>query len=466
MLGSRDRMTPSEPASPRRSYAGLPPRVAAGFGAALLSLAVASVAAYAALDARGASGRLVRHTGEAQLALEEIESALLVADLSLQADVAEGAPRRRERFLRASSKIGPGLGELRRISVQHPEERPVIDGLEADLEIVAAGHARVAALLDEGDAAGAGAVLARAHEALERALATLDRIEQDEVNAHAGREAAWRRSVLVSNAVFVAAVLALLALVLLAARLVRDDVRAREAARDERERALVVQQRLMAVVGHDLRNPLAGILAAAWSLARMDLPPRAAAAAQRIVSAGRRMERLIRDLLDWGRAQGGGPIPVAPRESDLLDVCRRIADELRDRDADRIRLEHEGDTRALFDPDRMEQVVANLLSNALRHAPPGSPVVVRAVGTPDEVRVEVRDVGPGVAPEVRARIFEPFRRGPGATGPGIGLGLFVVRAVADAHGGTVELSSAPGETTFAVRLPRGAPHPARASPAA
>jgi signal transduction histidine kinase len=211
----------------------------------------------------------------------------------------------------------------------------------------------------------------------------------------------------------------------------------------------------MAVVGHDLRNPLSGILATGWALGRLNLPPEAARMARRIVVAGRRMERLIRDLLDWSRVQGGAALRIAARPADLHDVCQRIADELGDRDGARLRIEREGDTRAVFDADRLEQIVCNLVSNALRHAPAETPVRVRAVGDGDEVRLEVQDEGPGVPQEARARIFEAFQQGPDGHRAGLGLGLFIVRALAEAHGGTVELASTPGRTTFVVRLRRG-----------
>jgi signal transduction histidine kinase len=174
------------------------------------------------------------------------------------------------------------------------------------------------------------------------------------------------------------------------------------------------------------------------------------------------MESLVRDLLDWSRTQRGGPIPVSTRESELDEVCRRVADEFQERE--RIRVEREGDTRARFDPDRMQQVVGNLLVNALRYAPPGTPVVVRAVGASDEVRVEVHDQGRGIPPEEQPAIFEAFQRGRGEVGSGLGLGLglFIVRAVAEAHGGRVDVTSAPGRTTFVVRLPRAAPPVAEA----
>jgi signal transduction histidine kinase len=144
-------------------------------------------------------------------------------------------------------------------------------------------------------------------------------------------------------------------------------------------------------------------------------------------------------------------------DGDVADVCHRVAEELSDSQVARIRIEREGDSSAVFDPDRLEQVVANLVSNALKYAPADTPVHVRVVGGEAEVRVEVRDEGPGLPPEVEAGLFEPFRRGPGAAkGDGsLGLGLFIVRTLADAQGAKVEVDSAPGRgTAFTVRIPR------------
>lgn len=439
----------------RLRWLGLPPRIALGFGAALVSLAAAAGASYAALRARTAASLLVRHTAEAQLAIEEIESALLASHVALEASAATGDPRYRELFLRASSEMQPALENLQRISERHPEEKPRIERLAADAAMVRSEQTQMLALIDSGDLPAARALGSRSigWEALQRATTTLDQIKGDEVRGHEGREEAWRRNVAVSNAVFAAAVCILVVLILVAARLVRDDLRRREADRVERERALVVQQRLMAVVSHDLRNPLSGILTGGWALSRLELPPQGLLMVRRIVAAGQRMERLIRDLLDWSRLQGGGHIPICTREADLYEVCQRIADEF-DRDGSRLRVEREGDTRGSFDPDRVEQVVGNLLSNAIRYATPGTPVLVRAVGTPNELRLEVHDEGPGIPPEVQAQIFEPFHQGPSGHSAGVGLGLFIVRSVAEAHGGRVHLESVPGKTTFVVRLPR------------
>ena len=130
---------------------------------------------------------------------------------------------------------------------------------------------------------------------------------------------------------FLAAEILLLVLIVVAARIVRDEIRARE-------RAMQVQQRLMGIVSHDLRNPLHAVLGSAWSLGRQELPGDARRAVQRIGSAGRRMHRLIRDVLDWSRAHAGAAIPIAPREADLFELCARVADDLDRPAGERIQL--------------------------------------------------------------------------------------------------------------------------------
>jgi signal transduction histidine kinase len=111
---------------------------------------------------------------------------------------------------------------------------------------------------------------------------------------------------------------------------------------------------------------------------------------------------------------------------------------------------------ARADVERLEQIVSNLIGNAVRHTPPGGLVAAAAFAEPDAVRVEVRDTGEGIAPEVLARVFERFYRGSDAERrDGAGLGLALVKELTEAMGGSVEAVSTPGEgSCFAVRLPR------------
>jgi signal transduction histidine kinase len=114
---------------------------------------------------------------------------------------------------------------------------------------------------------------------------------------------------------------------------------------------------------------------------------------------------------------------------------------------------------AQADPRRLEQIVSNLLSNAVRHTPPGGLVAAAVAAEPNAVRVEVRDTGEGIAPEDLPHVFERFYRGRNGDGrPGAGLGLALTKELAEAMGGAVEAASTPGEgSCFTVRLPRWTP---------
>jgi signal transduction histidine kinase len=433
-----------------------------GFGAAVLSLGAASVFSMFALAARNESSKLVAHAAESQLVLEEVESALLVGSTALDAYLASGEPRHRKLYLRASIKLEPALARLERLAATDPQEKAECDRLLPRLEVFRAESAKVLALADAGDMSAARRL--REHgdgaRAAKQAKESVDELETHEEREVALRQAAWTREIRASNAVFAVAMSVLFVLIALAARVVRDEIRLRERKEDERARALEVQRRFMAVVSHDLRNPLTGVLASGWALARANLPADAAVLVRRIISSGRRMERLIRDLLDWSRVHAGAPVPLTVCDADVYDVCRRISEELSERQNGRIRLERDGDTHALFDPDRMEQVVANLVGNALKYSPAEATVRVRAVGLDAEVRLEVLDEGPGIPPETRKTLFEPFHRGSGDAkdGSSLGLGLFIVRTLTEAQGGRIEVHSEAGQgTAFVVRVPRATP---------
>ena len=229
---------------------------------------------------------------------------------------------------------------------------------------------------------------------------------------------------------------------------------AAEAAGEEARRTGALQERLVAVVSHDLRNPLSALRGNASLLPRLGpLTDRQARVVSRMIATLDRTEGLIRDLLDLARTRNGALLPVAPAATRLGEVCARVLEEVRDARPDaNVALAVSGDDRAVLDPERLAQVVANLVSNALEHGAGSGPIHVRVTGGPGEVVLEVENAGEAPTPE---RLFEPFARGTHGGG-GLGLGLFVVREVARAHGGTAALRSEPGRTVAEVRLPRAA----------
>jgi signal transduction histidine kinase len=226
-----------------------------------------------------------------------------------------------------------------------------------------------------------------------------------------------------------------------------------EAAR----RALELQERLVSVVGHDLRTPLSAICMAVDLLVRRGgLSEDQARVLARLGGSAARMTALVRDLLDYARIRREGAMPVRPAEADLAALARGVVQELASTHPDRIIvLDAPLAVPMRGDPERLGQVVSNLVANALQHGGPGEATVVRLELAPGEVALEVHNGGPSIPPELLPEIFEPYRRGQGGdVGGSLGLGLFVVREVVRAHCGTVEVRSSPEDgTTFTVRLP-------------
>jgi sigma-B regulation protein RsbU (phosphoserine phosphatase) len=162
------------------------------------------------------------------------------------------------------------------------------------------------------------------------------------------------------------------------------------------------------------------------------------------------MTQMIRDLLDFTRGHLGGGIPVEPAQADLAEICSRVVDETKAVHPQReIELSTRGDLSGLWDASRLEQVVSNLVSNAVHHGQ--DRILVEAVGEPIQVVLRVRNGGPPIPPTELPTLFEAFKgpRDRRAT-QGLGLGLYIVKEIVRAHGGTVEVTSSAEEgTTFA-----------------
>jgi PAS domain S-box-containing protein len=233
------------------------------------------------------------------------------------------------------------------------------------------------------------------------------------------------------------------------------------AERSLRERANFEQQ-LIGIVGHDLRSPLQSILLSAIALSRQEeLDSRAMRNVTRIRTAAERADRMIRDLLDFTQARLGGGIPIERKEVDVHALIREVVDEMEANFPERaLQVTLEGERHARLDRDRMAQLLTNLLSNALKYSPEASPVRVRAEGTPEALVLTVQNAGEPVPAERLPHIFKPMQRAThqeDKTGRSVGLGLFIVRHLVEAHGGTVQVSSSLEEgTTFTVRIPKPA----------
>ncbi len=219
------------------------------------------------------------------------------------------------------------------------------------------------------------------------------------------------------------------------------------------------------VLAHDLRNPLGTITTAAQLLLMRHEGSGSAADGEtkplsRILSSGQRMTRMIDQLLDFTRARTGGGIELNLRESDLGELCADVMGEFEVAHPEwKMHCETIGDLGGSFDADRLLQVLSNLVANAGQHGhlDPGIRLKLDG-GHPDFLRVEVHNGG-SVPESVLPHLFDPFRttrhgRGKSA---GLGLGLFIVREIVRAHGGTVAVSSSEADgTTFLIQLPRAA----------
>jgi two-component system OmpR family sensor kinase len=231
-----------------------------------------------------------------------------------------------------------------------------------------------------------------------------------------------------------------------------------EAAFDERRASEARLRRFVADASHELRTPLTSIRGYAELFRRgADTRPEdLAKSMQRIEAEASRMGVLVDDLLLLARLDQGRPLER--EEVDLARIATDATESARAIDPDRpISLDSDGSALLVGDEGRLRQVLDNLLDNTRVHTPQGTPVRVRVAERNSEVILSVTDEGPGLPPEVAPRVFERFYRGDPTrsrgTG-GAGLGLSIVSAIVQAHGGSVSATSPNGSgTTFEVRLP-------------
>ena len=213
------------------------------------------------------------------------------------------------------------------------------------------------------------------------------------------------------------------------------------------------QQELLAMAAHELRSPLAGIKGSAQLMRRRSAYNERSVDA--IVTQADRLGRLVDDLLVASLIEADR-LQLATEETDLVAEARSAAESLGVNESE-IRVESSADpVVAAVDRQRLGQVLTNLLTNAVKYAPEGGEIVVRVDRDAKEARIAVVDRGPGIPGEALPHLFDRFYRAAGAVGraPGLGLGLYICRRIAEAHGGRLEVESEPGRgSTFTVVLP-------------
>ncbi|MFL5369693.1 MAG: ATP-binding protein [Myxococcales bacterium] len=241
-----------------------------------------------------------------------------------------------------------------------------------------------------------------------------------------------------------------------------DDRRRAQEARERRGEQELASARdfekwIIAIVSHDIRNPLNAIAGSAATLLKASEPAIVKRAAERVLRGAQRIGDIVGDLLDFSRERQGTGVPLSAARTDLRTICRQVLDEF-----DGVAKEHtlelrcEGEAVGEWDPHRLTQAISNLVGNAIEHSPAGSPIQVKIDAGDNTVVAEVHNEGQ-IPPDVLPGIFHPFKSGGEKIGRsnGLGLGLFIAQAIVRAHHGRIEvLSTAEAGTSFRLELPR------------
>jgi signal transduction histidine kinase len=238
------------------------------------------------------------------------------------------------------------------------------------------------------------------------------------------------------------------------------DAQARAAKQDaallDAQEAAKLREQFVAILAHDLRNPLASIDAGVNVILRRKPDEKTQSIGEQIHKSARRMAALIDDILDFARGRlGGGFMLERNPNAPLFDHLEQVIGELRDLSENpidaRINLSHPVNC----DPRRVAQIASNLVANAMKHGASGQPIRVRASTDEEGFELTVANEGDPIDEIVAQQLFQPFFRGNGrSANQGLGLGLYIASEIARAHGGKIEVASSKEETRFTLHIPR------------
>ncbi|RYZ93752.1 MAG: sensor histidine kinase, partial [Proteobacteria bacterium] len=246
-----------------------------------------------------------------------------------------------------------------------------------------------------------------------------------------------------------------------------EDLAASVVSEIELRSALRAQDEVMAIVSHDLKNPIGAVMLAAELLMRkvdagkFATPAEMMPSLKRIRGLGTRMEALVHEVLDQARLNSG-PIALSKTPENARALIEAASESIAGQAAQKgVQLQLAADLGSYVvtcDRPRLLQVLGNVIGNAVEYTPPGKTVSVRAEASANSLVILVCDEGPGIAHELREQIFEKFWRAPGSKGRGHGLGLFIVRTLVEAHGGNIRVIDVPGGqgVCFRVEIPTNA----------
>lgn len=231
----------------------------------------------------------------------------------------------------------------------------------------------------------------------------------------------------------------------------QDLMASQEALLSEREVAKLREQ-FIAVLGHDLRNPLASLASGLRMLKRPQADVELLAA--EMSSTASRMGSIVENLLDFARARmGTGVVPQIRQDVLLGDLVHDIVHEIHAATGNDIEVDIQAPVSIRCDPSQIGRLISNLANNAIIHGAPDHPVRITVSLANDCTLLAIRNHGAPIPAEKLPSLFEPFVRGASPSANGLGLGLYISAQIAKAHGGSLGVASDPDQTEFTFRLP-------------
>ena len=434
-----------------------PRRVIGGFLLAILTLVLVGGATLVGLSERARNVNSVERTFSVLRTIEDLMTDVSASQLALAEFLATGDHRLLVPYEKARRTVPEMLTKLRELTARRPMARRQLDQLEPVLVAGLDREAREIAARRAGvSIEDLRPLLMEGKGELDRSTALLDDLKEDTALRLDEEQRLLSDSMRSAALVVIVGDAILLALIMAAAAL-----SLRDAA--DKARAVQFQRRVLGMVGHDLRNPLSVVSMSASQLAMNNAGgDRAHAWLGRITAAANRMDRMIRDLLDCSRIELGIELPLEIRKGDAHRSCSRIIEDFRAIHPTREIRYEPGDTSDVeWDPDRIEQVLENLVSNALKYSPERTPVRLGWTRAQGDIVIEVANGGAPIPASLLPHVFEPFQRGAhqdGSARNGVGLGLYIVDHIVRRHGGTIAVQSSEEiGTKFTLTLPQSAP---------